>query len=98
MESFVFAVVYVFVFVFVYGDAHIGCNFFSINLLERITNEKLPMHAAVKKNMIVNSEGNLEEKETYKFEAFIFDAFNMADDVLVYRIKRDEEFAPIKNK
>ena len=28
---------------------------------------------------------------------FIFDSFEMLDDVLVLRVKREEEFAPVKN-
>ena len=38
------------------------------------------------------------EANTYKFEAFIFDGFKMADDILIFQVKREEEFAPIKNK
>lgn len=82
----------------IYGDAHFGCNFFDISLLEKIASEKLPMHAALKKNKSVNINGKIEEINTYKFEAFIFDAFSMADDIVIFRVNRNEEFAPIKNK
>lgn len=82
----------------IYGDAHFGCNFFSLNLLERIVNEKLPMHIAVKKNTFLNERGELMEAEAYKFEAFIFDAFVAAKDICVFRVKKEGEFAPIKNK
>ena len=81
-----------------FGDAHFGCNFFDISLLEKIVSEKLPMHAALKKNMVLNTFGNYEETNTYKFEAFIFDAFGVAKDILIFRVNREEEFAPIKNK
>ena len=33
----------------------------------------------------------------YKFEAFIFDAFSSIPEMLVMRVKREEEFAPVKN-
>ena len=82
----------------IYGDAHFGCNFFNISLLNKIVDEKLPMHAALKKNKTIDDEGNVMEIETFKFEAFIFDAFSMAEDIVIFRTKRDEEFAPIKNK
>ena len=82
----------------IYGDAHFGCNFFNISLLNKIVDEKLPMHAALKKNKTLDDEGNVMEIETFKFEAFIFDAFSMAEDIVIFRTKRDEEFAPIKNK
>lgn len=81
-----------------FGDAHYGCNFFSRNLLERFASEKLPMHTAIKKNKVLCEDGNLKEIETYKFEAFIFDAFAKAENEMIYRIVKDEEFAPIKNK
>lgn len=81
-----------------YGDAHFGCNFFSIDLLEKIEDEKLPMHAALKKNVHMNSKGEHEEINSYKFEAFIFDVFSATDDVLILRVEKDKEFAPVKNK
>ena len=81
-----------------YGDAHFGCNFFSIDLLEKIENEKLPMHAALKKNVRINASGEHEEINTYKFEAFIFDAFSTTNDVIIFRVEKDKEFAPVKNK
>lgn len=82
----------------IFGDAHFGCNYFDVDFLESIVNEKLPMHAACKKNKIINGIEQIEEVDTYKFEAFIFDAFSRANDILIFRVKRDEEFAPIKNK
>lgn len=82
----------------IYGDAHFGCNYFDVDLLEKIVTEKLPMHAALKKNKGLNLNGEVEEMETYKFEAFIFDGFSMAEDIIVFRVSRNDEFAPIKNK
>jgi UDP-N-acetylglucosamine pyrophosphorylase len=38
------------------------------------------------------------EPNAYKYEAFIFDGFSYFDDMSVLRVKREEEFAPIKNK
>ena len=82
----------------IFGDAHYGCNLFDRKLLERIVSESLTMHAACKKNKAINSDGESEEIDTYKFEAFIFDAFGMANDPVILRGNKDEEFAPIKNK
>jgi UDP-N-acetylglucosamine pyrophosphorylase len=82
----------------IYGDAHYGCNYFGIDLLEKIVTEKLPMHSASKKNTGLNENGEAEEMQTYKYEAFIFDGYSMSDDIIVYRGEKDEEFAPIKNK
>ena len=85
----------------VFSESHFGCNVFSIELLEKISNKKLPYHVARKKNMYVGANEEMIaslEANTYKFEAFIFDGFMMADDILIFQVKREEEFAPIKNK
>ena len=85
----------------VYGEAFFGNSLVSRKLLEKIGREKLPYHGAKKKNSYLDENGNLVTSEvpnTYKFEAFIFDGFKVADDMLILRTKREEEFAPIKNK
>ena len=85
----------------VYGESHINCNMFNIKGLEIIGNNKLPYHSAFKKATYLNKNGEVikpESPNAYKFESFIFDAFNKLDDMLVFRVKREEEFAPIKNK
>ena len=84
-----------------YGEAHIMCNLFSIDALEKIANIDLPYHVAHKKTNYINDEGKyveVTEPNAYKFEAFIFDAFNYFDDITILRGKREEDFAPIKNK
>lgn len=86
---------------YVYGDAHILCNMFHISVFERMGGQGLPYHTAVKKTAFVDSGGETvtpEAPNAYKFEAFIFDAFNFFDDMAILRIKREEEFAPVKNK
>ncbi len=84
-----------------YGEAHFGNNFMARSLLEKIATQKLPIHPAKKKNSYIDKNGDMvvpDAPNTYKFEAFIFDAFKVADDFLILRTKREEEFAPIKNK
>ena len=84
-----------------YGEAHINCNLFNIEAIEMIGNKKLPYHSAFKKANYIDIEGNLVEgiePNSYKFESFIFDAFNKLDDMVILRVKREEEFAPVKNK
>ena len=39
-----------------------------------------------------------EEPNCYKFETFIFDSFSKLDNMEILRGKREEEFAPVKNK
>lgn len=85
----------------VYGESHINCNMFNIKGIEIIGNKKLPYHSAFKKATYLNENGEIirpDEPNAYKFESFIFDSFNTLDDMLIFRVKREEEFAPIKNK
>ncbi len=84
-----------------YGESHINCNMFNIKGLEIIGNQKLPYHSAFKKATYLDKNGNIikpEDPNAYKFESFIFDAFNKLDNMLILRVKREEEFAPVKNK
>ena len=84
----------------VYAESHINCNMFNIDIIEKISKNKLPYHCAHKKIEYLNKEGQVvkpEEPNAYKFEAFIFDAFKMLNEMAIFRVKREEEFAPIKN-
>ena len=84
-----------------YGESHILCNLFSIEAIERMGKEPLPYHTAFKKAVYIDKDGNKivpDSPNAFKFEAFLFDAFNAVDDLAVLRVKREEEFAPVKNK
>ena len=83
-----------------YGESHILCNQFNLEILEKISTNRLPYHVAFKKASYLDANGNLvkpSEPNAYKFEAFLFDAFSMVDDMSILRVKREEEFAPVKN-
>ena len=84
----------------VYGESHIMCNLFNIKALEKIAKEKLPYHSAFKKADYLDENKKIivaKEPNAYKFEAFIFDAFESFKDMSILRVKREEEFAPVKN-
>ena len=83
-----------------YGESHILCNLFSVSAIERMGANPLPYHVAYKKATYMNKDGNIvvpDSPNAYKFEAFLFDAFGGVDDMAVLRVKREEEFAPVKN-
>ncbi|MCI9178067.1 MAG: UDPGP type 1 family protein [Clostridia bacterium] len=83
-----------------YGESHILCNQFNIQILEELGNNKLPYHVAFKKASYKNEKGEIvvpQEPNAYKFEAFLFDAFSIIPDMTILRVKRQEEFAPVKN-
>ena len=84
-----------------YGESNIACHLFSIDAVDKISKEVLIYHTAIKKNSYMDENGKEvipDDVNTYKFEAFIFDAFDLFDDMAVLRVKREEEFAPVKNK
>lgn len=83
-----------------YGESHILCNLFRIDAIERMGETPLPYHSAFKKAKYIDKDGNLvvpDSPNAYKFEAFLFDAFGEVDDMAILRVKREEEFAPVKN-
>ena len=84
-----------------YGESHILTNLFNIKALENIAQNKLPYHKAFKKAKYTNIEtGEIikpEKPNAYKYEAFIFDAFETLDSMSILRVKREDEFAPLKN-
>ena len=84
----------------VYGESHILCNLFNIDAIERMGSKPLPYHTAFKKATYIDENGKKVEPDgpnAYKFEAFLFDAFGELDDMAIMRVKREEEFAPVKN-
>ena len=84
-----------------YGEAHIMCNLYTIEAIEKISKETLIYHSAFKKNSYVDENGKEvtpQEENSYKFESFIFDAFELFDDIAILRGKREDDFAPVKNR
>lgn len=85
----------------VFGESHINCNLFNIKAIEKIGDDKLPYHTAFKKATYMNENGEIvssTEPNCYKFETFIFDSFEKLDNMEILRGKREEEFAPVKNR
>ena len=84
-----------------FGESHIMCNLYTIDAIEKISKEPLIYHTAFKKNSYIDENGKEvipTEPNSYKFESFIFDAFELFDDIAILRGKREDDFAPVKNK
>lgn len=84
-----------------YGESNIMCHLFTIEALEKVSKETLMYHSAFKKNSYMDENGKEiipEKPNCYKFESFIFDAFEFFDDIAILRGKREDDFAPVKNK
>ena len=85
---------------YLYRELNILEHLFTINAIEKVSTVELPYHLAFRKNPFVNYEGMKQVPEspnTYKFETFIFDAFNYFDDIQLLRVDDEEEFSPIKS-
>lgn len=85
---------------YVYGDAHISCSLFHTDIFDFKGIHAMPYHTAVKKSPFIAGDGSLitpDAPNAYKFEAFIFDAFQLFDRITVLRVDREAEFAPVKN-
>ena len=83
-----------------YGESHILCNLFNIKAIDNISKKELPYHVAFKKAKYMDKNGEIvcpEKPNAYKFEEFLFDAFESLDDMAILRVKREDEFAPVKN-
>lgn len=84
-----------------YGESNIMCHLYTVDAIEKISKETLIYHTAFKKNSYIDENGKEivpESPNSYKFESFIFDAFELFDNMGLLRVKREEEFAPVKNK
>lgn len=85
---------------YLYREANMLSHLINIEAVKKVSNIQLPYHRAYKKNAFVNFEGVKQvpdKPNTFKFENFIFDAFNFFDDMLLLRVNSNEEFAPIKD-
>ena len=83
-----------------FSEAHLLMNLFNVSVINEIAQKELPYHVAHKKSDIVDEEGVVHKPDApnaYKFESFIFDAFERLPEIGVLRYKREECFAPIKN-
>lgn len=84
-----------------YAESHIMCNLFSLKALEILADKELPYHIAHKKSDYLDTSGCIvkpTEPNVYKFETFIFDGWEYFEDIAILRGKREDDFAPIKNK
>lgn len=74
---------------------------FRISDLEKIREQKLPLHLVEKKISYLDEDGNKvkpEEPNGYKFEQLVLDMIHELDSCLPFEVEREREFAPIKNK
>ncbi len=74
---------------------------FRVADLERIMNDKFPLHIVEKKIPYMAQDGSFvkpEKPNGYKFESLVLDMIHQLDSCLPFEVRREHEFAPIKNK
>lgn len=82
-----------------YNCGNILQHVFTLSFLEKCSNLELPYHKAFKKVDYYKEDQLIKATEPngYKFELFMFDVFNYANDMSVLMVDRDKEFTPVKN-
>ena len=74
---------------------------FKVQDLEKIMEEKMPLHIVEKKIPYLDENGEPVKPDTpngYKFESLVLDMIHQMDSCLPFEVVRRKEFAPIKNK
>jgi UDP-N-acetylglucosamine/UDP-N-acetylgalactosamine diphosphorylase len=84
----------------VFWAGSIAIHAFRVSFFRRVAEGtvRLPYHVARKKIQCVDSRGNGAQVEGLKYESFVFDALPSARKALNLEVRREEEFAPVKNK
>lgn len=82
-----------------YGAGSIAIHLFNTHFIEKIAqgNISLPFHVA-KKSIPQYTNNGKHTITGYKFEKFVFDALPLTEHNFILETKREEEFAPVKNK
>lgn len=84
-----------------YGLANLSIHLFRTDFIEQHADTNIPYHAAHKAVKYIDDQGHPvhpESPNAFKFEKFIFDFFPLAEHMMVLKIRKEEEFAPVKNK
>jgi len=85
----------------VYDNSNILNHIFKLDFIEECLRLEMPLHPAYKKVEYTNDHGEsvkVDQPNGIKFEYFIFDIFDGLTDMATMKVKREEEFAPVKNK
>lgn len=82
-----------------YWAGSIAIHMIDVGFAEKVADKGLPWHQSRKK--VPYFAGNRlikpNEENAIKFETFVFDALPFADRTLNLEVKREHEFAPVKN-
>jgi len=86
-----------------FNEGNICTQIFKTEFLRSVARRPLPYHIAKKKIEFADENGQKQvpsQPNGWKFEQFVFDVFPLlesADQLLVFNVRREEEFSPLKN-
>jgi UDP-N-acetylglucosamine/UDP-N-acetylgalactosamine diphosphorylase len=82
-----------------YSAGNIATHALSVEFVKRLTDGRLrlPFHTARKALAVTDAKGACTEVPGIKFETFVFDALAFAGKAVALEVRREDEFAPIKN-
>lgn len=83
-----------------YWAGNTAIHVISLDFIARLNQHgfALPYHRAVKEVFAYDPEGKFNKRLAWKFETFVFDALPLAQKSCALEVRREEEFAPVKNK
>ena len=83
-----------------YWAGNTAIHIFSLSFIRELNRDgfALPYHCAKKSAYIISSDWEPASIDVWKFETFAFDAIPLARTTCCVEIKREDEFAPVKNK
>lgn len=85
---------------YIYRDENILEHLMTIEAVSKVAGLKLKYHRAFRKNTFIDNnskEIKYITEDSFKFEKFIFDVFSYFDKMLLLRVDKQKEFAPIKS-
>lgn len=83
-----------------YWAGNTAIHIFSLSFVRELNKNgfALPYHCAKKLAYVVSSDWEPASVDVWKFEMFVFDALPFAERTCCMEIRREDEFAPVKNK
>lgn len=85
---------------YLYREKNILAHLMTIEAVQKVAESKLEYHRVYRKNTYIDINSEIERyitENSFKFEKFIFDIFKQFDEMLLLRVNKEKEFAPIKS-
>ena len=84
-----------------FGEGNISKYLINVDAFKKMASMDFSYHTAHKATNYINENNEYivsDKPNAYKFEKFIFDGFKAFNNVLAFRVNKQKEFAPVKNK